>query len=91
MIPLDNSLTVSSVYGVSQARILEWVAISYSKESSSPEIEPESAALAGIFFTAEPPGKPCLLLCFSFSLEWKYVYFKVLFSPGEEDEHLPGI
>jgi len=52
----------------------------------NPEIEPESPALAGIFFTAELPGKPCLLLRFSFSLEWKYVYFKVfLFSPGEED------
>ena len=28
----------------------------------NPETEPESPALAGGFFTAEPPGKPKLLL-----------------------------
>jgi len=29
------------------------------------EIEPRSLALAGGFFTPEPPGKPCLLNKFS--------------------------
>ena len=29
--PVDCSLTGSSVYGISQARILEWVAISFSR------------------------------------------------------------
>ena len=29
--PMDYSLPGSSVHGISQARILEWVAISYSK------------------------------------------------------------
>ena len=32
--PMNCSLPVSSVYGISQARILEWVAISFSKGSS---------------------------------------------------------
>ena len=32
--PMDYSLTESSVHGISQARILEWVAISSSKGSS---------------------------------------------------------
>ena len=32
--PTDYSPPVSSVHGISQARILEWVAISYSKGSS---------------------------------------------------------
>ena len=32
--PTDCSLPGSSVYGISQARILEWVAISFSRESS---------------------------------------------------------
>ena len=32
--PMDCSLTGSSVRGILQARILEWVAISFSKESS---------------------------------------------------------
>ena len=44
----------SSVRGVLQARILEWVAISYSGNLSDPGIEPlslMSPALAGRFFT----------------------------------------
>ena len=35
-IPLDYSPTGFSVQGISQARILEWVAISYSRASSQP-------------------------------------------------------
>ena len=41
----------SSVHGISQARILEWVAIFYSRVSSHPGIEPASPASAGGFFT----------------------------------------
>ena len=43
-----------------QARILEWVAISYSRESSWPRDQTCIScvsALAGGFFTTEPPGK----------------------------------
>ena len=40
--PMDYSPIGSSVCGLSQARILEWVAISFSKGSSRPEIEPTS-------------------------------------------------
>ena len=32
--PMDHSLLGSSVHGISQAKILEWVAISYSRASS---------------------------------------------------------
>ena len=32
--PMDRSLPGSSVHGILQARILEWVAISFSRESS---------------------------------------------------------
>ena len=53
---MDYGLPGSSVHGTSQARILEWVAISFSRGSCRPEIEPTSPALAGRFFTAEPPG-----------------------------------
>ena len=35
--PMDCSLPASSVYGISQARILEWVAISFSRGSSQPK------------------------------------------------------
>ena len=48
----------SSVHGISQARILEWVATSFSRGSSWPRDEPASPALAAAFFTTEPPGKP---------------------------------
>ena len=35
--PMDCSLPGSSVHGISQARILEWVAISSSRGSSQPK------------------------------------------------------
>ena len=41
----------SSVLGILQARMLEWVAISFSKRSSWPGIEPGSPAIVGRFFT----------------------------------------
>ena len=34
--PMDCSLPGSSVHGIFQARILEWVAISFSRRSSQP-------------------------------------------------------
>ena len=52
--PVDHSLTGSSVHGVLQARILEWVAMPSSGDHSDPEIKPASLmspALAGGFFT----------------------------------------
>ena len=49
----------SSVNGISQARILEWVAISPPVgDLPDPGMEPTSPALAGGSFTAEPPEKP---------------------------------
>ena len=47
----------SSIHGISQARILEWVAISFSRDLPYPGI-PVSPALAGGFFITEPPA-PC--------------------------------
>ena len=37
---------------------MEWVAISFSRGSSDPGMEPGSPALAGGFFTTQPPRKP---------------------------------
>ena len=59
--PMDCSLPGSSVNGILQARILEWVAISFSRGSSwYRDWIPVScgSCIAGRFFTAEPPGKP---------------------------------
>ena len=56
--PMDCSLPGSSVHGIVQARTLEWVAFPSPGDLPDPGIEPESSALAGAFFTADPPGKP---------------------------------
>ena len=59
--PRDLSSPGSSVHGILQARILEWVAISPSRDFLDSGIEPTSPAspaLAGGFLTTEPPGKP---------------------------------
>ena len=56
--PMDCRPPGSSVHGISQTRILEWVAIYLSREFSNPETQPVSPGLAGRFFTIEPPGKP---------------------------------
>ena len=47
-----------SDHGISQARILEWVAVSYSRGSNQPGRWTASPALAGRFFTTVLPGKP---------------------------------
>ena len=56
--PMACSPPGSSVHGVSQAGIQEWVTISFSGDLPDPGIEPESTVLAGCFFTTELPGKP---------------------------------
>ena len=54
---MENGPPVSSVLGISRIRILEWVAVPFSKASSRPMIESESPDLAGRFFTTESPGE----------------------------------
>ena len=55
--PVDCSLTGSSFHGIFWARILEWVAISFSKGLSQPGIEPWSPALLedSLLFEPKPP------------------------------------
>ena len=55
---MNCGLPGSSVHGILQARILEWVAISFPGDLPDPGIEPTSPALAGRFFTTEPAGRP---------------------------------
>ena len=50
-----HSLPGSSVHGISQARILEWGAISFSRDLLGPGIE---CCFVCEFFTTEPPRKP---------------------------------
>ena len=46
-----------SVHGILQAKILEWGAISFSRDLPDPGIEPGSPALEWDTLTSEPPGK----------------------------------
>ena len=43
--PMDCSLPGSSVCGIFQAIVLEWIAISFSRELPDPGIEPGSPTL----------------------------------------------
>ena len=80
--PMDCSLPGSAVHGISQARILECVAISSSRGSSQPRNQtPISCSLADRFFTTELPGKPHTLIlkhsitisnCFHFTALLRY-------------------
>ena len=49
--PMDCSLPGSSIHGVFQAGVLEWVAISSSRGSSQPRDQTVFPALTGGFFT----------------------------------------
>ena len=52
------SSQVFSMHGISQARVLEWVAISLSRGSSSPRSQTHFSCIGrqSLLFTSEPPG-----------------------------------
>ena len=59
--PMDCSPPGTSVHGIFQAKILEWIAFLSPGDLSDPGIKTASlvfTALAGDFFTTVPPGKP---------------------------------
>ena len=49
--PMDCSLPVSSIHGIFQARVLEWVAISFSRGSFWPKDRTQVSRFAGRCFT----------------------------------------
>ena len=51
----------SSVHGILRIRILEWVAISFSRGSSQPTDQTWVSCIAGELFTTELPGNPISL------------------------------
>ena len=55
--PMDCSPPVSSVHGILQARMLEWVVISFSRGSSQPRDWTHVSCIAGKFFTAWAVGE----------------------------------
>ena len=74
-----------TVHGILQARILEWVAIPFSRGSSQPRdqtqafriagIKPRPSALQANSLPAEPPGKP----------NWKNHSFEYLYLCWKND------
>ena len=72
-----------SVHGISQARIPEWVAISFSRGSSQPRDWTHDSCTAGRFFTTEPPGNVHYSLCSLYSMSH--------FTGGVTACHVPGI
>ena len=54
--PMNCSPPGSSLHGILQARVLKWVAISFSRDLPDPGIEPGSPALQADTLTSEPPG-----------------------------------
>ena len=52
--PMDRSLPGSSVHGILQARILEWVAFPSPGDLPNPGIKPRSPALQAVSLPSEP-------------------------------------
>ena len=72
------SLLGSSVYGISQARILEWIAISISRGSSQPR---DRNRVSHIGITTELPGKPFTIAWVKYFLKIFHVLALLLCSP----------
>ena len=58
--PMDCSLPGSSVHGILQGRILEWIAISFSRGSSQSRDRTQVSCIAGRFFTIWATREACL-------------------------------
>ena len=56
--PTDHSLPGSSVHGILQARILEWLPFPFPGDLPDSGVESESLALQADSLPSEPPGKP---------------------------------
>ena len=74
---MDYSPPGSYIHGIFQARILEWVAISFSRGSSQPRDRNHVSCIAGRFFTTEPPGKLMLINSSSFTIFLKCYPFRI--------------
>ena len=77
---MDGSPPGSSVHGISQARILEWVAISFSRRSSHPiywNCISYVPALAGIFLSTGTTWEAAFIVCVKFLFidsHWKLFF-----------------
>ena len=86
--PMDCCLPGSPIHWILQARILEWVAIPFSRGSSWPRDWIHISCIASGFFATEPPERPivreqnsgCQGLgemgrCYSISISFRYAWW----------------
>ena len=81
--PMDCSLAGSSVHGILQEGILEWLPCPPPGDLPDPGIKPASLTLAGGFFffffttsaPGKPPGKPVILIVQMWNSERSFVSF----------------
>ena len=81
--PMGCSLPESSLCGILQARILEWVAMSFSRGSSRPRHQTQSPNISGRFFTIWATVIPFHFLCLQFHLGLRQrLLWRVRFQTG---------
>ena len=79
--PMDYSPPGSSVHGILQARILEWLAIPFSRGSSWPRDWSQLSHIAGKFFTI-------WAIITDMTESYGSCYIKVIQTPGENSTSL---
>ena len=62
--PMDCSLPGSSLHGILQARVLEWVAISFSTGSSQPRVQTQVSCIPGRRFNLWATRRSLLIIFF---------------------------
>ena len=91
----ENGVDGSSVHGILQERILEWVAILSPGNLPNPGIEPRSSTLRADTLTSEPPGKPknnvCVFLYLKVSHYWGCVMSVSHVCHGSAVKNLPAV
>ena len=78
---LDCSPPGSSVHGILQARILEWVAMPSSRGSSPTRDQTWVSCIAGRIFTTEPLGKHLMIRSHTWLKIFPFYSFLVFFFP----------
>ena len=70
--PVDCTLPGSSVHGILQARILEWIAISFSRGSSWPKRDKALVTCIGrwiLYYLSYQSGRLCIVYTYSVSIQ----------------------
>ena len=78
---MNDSLPGSSVHGILQSRILEWVAIPFSRGSSQPRDWTQVSHIAGGFFaiwaTREAPTNIIYSVIYTYIFSYIYIYIQL--------------